>query len=108
MKKVSILYWKKIMANRVLVLAVAAGLLTANSLNAQAIDSTKTIPVEIKYVGSQYSRPVFQISLDNEADEKVYLTLTDVEGNILYTDIMKGKKYEKKIQFEGPDWEDLQ
>ncbi|HVG40928.1 MAG TPA: hypothetical protein VM888_04890 [Chitinophagaceae bacterium] len=107
MKKVSIIYWKKIISNRVLVVA-AVGLLTVNSLNAQAVDSTKTIPVEIKYVGNQYNRPVFQISLDNKVDEKVYVTLTDAEGNILYTDIMKGKKYEKKIQFEGPDWDDLQ
>ncbi|HVG39980.1 MAG TPA: hypothetical protein VM888_00115, partial [Chitinophagaceae bacterium] len=82
MKKVSIIYWKKIISNRVLVVA-AAGLLTVNSLNAQAVDSTKTIPVEIKYVGNQYNRPVFQISLDNKVDEKVYVTLTDAEGNIL-------------------------
>ncbi len=60
-------------------------------------------PVEIKYLGSLNYKPVFEINFDNQDGEDVYLTLKDEDGNVIYSDIVKDKKYSRKIQLDNSE-----
>jgi hypothetical protein len=108
MKKASFSNWKKSIKKTVVILSLTLGIISFASFKSGATDTTRVVPVEIKYVGDRYSLPVFQINLNNDLDEKVYLTLMDDEGNVLYTDVVKGEKYQRHIQFDGHEWDNLQ
>lgn len=73
----------------------------------QAADSTKTPPVEIRYIGNMNEKPVFQIEFDNESGEDVYLALRDGWGETIYGEWVKDKKYTRKIQIENFDVDEL-
>jgi hypothetical protein len=83
-------------------LAVAA-LVIAGTTSAQASDTPKNTPVEIKYLGSFNSKPVFEIAFDNADSEEIYLTLKDNDGNILYSEVVKDKKFSRKIQLDNEE-----
>lgn len=67
----------------------------------QANDKIKNPSVEIKYVGSIDYKPIFQISFDNQDAEEVFLTLRDENGVVIYSEVVKDKKYARKIQLES-------
>src|SRR5687768_14968030 len=83
-------------------LAVAA-LVIAGTSAAHANDNPKTTPVEIKYLGNLNSKPVFEIAFDNADAEEIFLTLKDSDGNILYSEVVKDRKFARKIQLDNEE-----
>jgi hypothetical protein len=75
-----------------------AGLL--NTTPAQATDKPKAAPVEVKYLGSNNGKPLFQIQFSNPQADEVSITLRDEYGYTLYTDVSKEKAYSRKLQFD--------
>lgn len=73
----------------------------------QAADTVKPSPVDVIYLGDINSKPVFQIDFDNQYNEKVLLVLSDYNGNTIYSEWVKDKKYSRKIQLEDSDFETL-
>ena len=59
----------------------------------------KSAPIEVQYVGQLDEKPVFQVNIDNEQGEEVYVRLEDEENNVLYSDKFSDKKFSKKFQF---------
>ena len=59
----------------------------------------QTPQVLIKYIGSVENQPVFQIEFDNQNEETLNLSIKDEEGNLLYTERTKEKKFLKKFQY---------
>ena len=68
-----------------------------------AADTKPVPPVEITYVGSIDFKPVFQIDFDNQDAAEVNLLLRDEDGTIIYSELVKDKKYSRKIQLENID-----
>ena len=56
--------------------------------------------VVIKYIGSVENQPVFQIEFENRNAETLNFTIRDSEGNILYGEKTKEKKFLKKFQYQ--------
>lgn len=75
---------------------------------AQATDTKpKEVPVEVKYLGSEAGKPLFQISYNNAEGDETTLTLRDESGYVIYTDVSKEKTYSRKLQFNDLDTEKL-
>jgi len=104
MKNSSNINWRKTFRA---VTFAALVLFLSVSTNVHAADKAKSVPVEIKYLGSIDDKPVFQIDFDNQNSEEMLLTLKDDSGNIIYTELVKDKKYSRKIQLESADLSDL-
>ncbi|HUQ96424.1 MAG TPA: hypothetical protein VM010_02080 [Chitinophagaceae bacterium] len=74
-----------------------------NAASAQATDKQKETPVEVKYVGSETGKPLFQIAFNNPQGEEVAVTLRDENGFTIYSDVTKDKSYARKLQFNELD-----
>lgn len=73
------------------------------SSNIYAADANPELPVAVTYVGTENYSPVFLIQFDNEEEEAVLLTLKDEAGNIIYTEVVKDKKFSKRFKLEGAE-----
>jgi len=101
---------KSINVNPVKTLVLSAAIaLTSLSVNARTGGKEKaTIPVEFSYVGSVNKSPVFQLDLVNDSDEKLYISIRNTAGDVLYSTSFKGKNFSKRIRFDNADLSDLQ
>ncbi|MCG7857714.1 hypothetical protein [Flavihumibacter sp.] len=68
----------------------------------------KSVPVEIKYVGSNYQSPVLELSFENASEEDLTIIIRDLDGNTLYTETSSDSKYAKKFQFDNYSIEPIQ
>lgn len=75
-----------------------AAVLSVSSVQA-AEGTPKEAPVEIKYLGTTAGQPLFQINFSNPQAEEVVLTLRDDAGNLIFSDVVRGASYSKKLQF---------
>jgi hypothetical protein len=75
-------------------------------LTANAQEGGNKENVEIKYLGAVGNNPIFQVEFDNLDEEELFITLKDAEGNVLYAEKFKEKRFSKKFQVERAD-EDL-
>lgn len=107
MKNVSNSRWSKMITRLLVPVTFMLVLLVCFSTAAQAADKVKSNPVEVKYVGSVNGNPIVQIDLEHESAEEVYLYVKDEYGNTIYTDVVKDKKYSRKLQFESEDLSSL-
>ncbi len=90
---------KKMMKNSVLV-AVALFLVfsVVFSATASANEGKKDNPViELKHIGTYDNQPIFQLSLNTPVEEEFTITLRDKDGNVLYSDKVKGTSITKKF-----------
>lgn len=80
-----------------------AALLFATVLSVSSVQAAegtpKEAPVEIKYLGTTAGQPLFQINFSNPQGEEVVLTLRDDAGNLIFSDVVRGASYSKKLQF---------
>lgn len=53
----------------------------------------------IRFVGNLPSGPVFEMSLANEKTESYLVVITNREGNVLYSQKMKGENLKRKYNF---------
>ncbi len=71
-------------------------------------DKKNSIPVELSYIGNINQSPVFQLALENETGEKLYISVRNQSGDVLYATSFKGKNFSKKIRFDNADMSDMQ
>ena len=89
---------------KVLTAATFAFLLAVTALPVQALAKDKAqteSPVEVKYLGLVEAHPVFQANIDNAAEDDMYFSLKDEEGNVIYTERFKDKKISRKFQLNA-------
>jgi hypothetical protein len=67
-----------------------------------AQDKPATPEIVIKYIGNVEEQPVFQIEFENATQQALNLTIRDEDGNFLYGEKVKDKKYQKKFKYQGP------
>jgi uncharacterized protein (DUF2249 family) len=53
--------------------------------------------VEVKFIGNMQSQPVFQMNLLNTTSDEFVITISDLQGNVLYSDRVKGVNISKKF-----------
>ncbi len=53
--------------------------------------------VELKFIGNFQDQPVFQLNLLNKESDEFYISISDLQGNILYSDRVKGINITKKF-----------
>ena len=82
---------------RLLVLTLVTTLAVAFTSPAIANDETKTIPVEMKYVGKMHDQPLFYLNFLGATESQFTILIRDQYGNVLYKDIVKGSQFTKKF-----------
>ena len=63
--------------------------------------------IAIQYIGSIDNQPVFQIEFENKGQKPVQVSIKDEDGNTLYFEKFRDKKFSKKFKFERPDSETM-
>lgn len=81
--------------------AVLALFTVGTVLTANAQDGNN--PVAIKYLGAVGQQPIFQVEFDNLQEEELLVTLKDSDGNTMYSERFKDKKFAKRFQLERAD-----
>lgn len=76
--------------------------LTLNTVSVLANDevknTNKNIPgVEFKYIGTKENQPVFLLNLVNAEDDEYIVSFRDKNGNVLYSDRLKGANISKRF-----------
>jgi len=79
-----------------------AGFLLVGIASGTSAQDSSSIPgADIKFVGSLDGKPVFNVSVDNQAKNTYYLTIKDEEGTILYSEKFRDKQFSKNFQFNA-------
>ncbi|MBC8035360.1 MAG: hypothetical protein H7Y03_14520 [Chitinophagaceae bacterium] len=90
---------KQLLRNSLTVLALLFTL--GLSFSASANDVKKpTSSIELKFIGNLENKPVFQLSLLNEETDEFYITITDAQGIVLYSDEVKGTNIVRKFAID--------
>ena len=56
-------------------------------------------PLQVKYIGSLDEHPMFQVDFLNESEEIYFFSIKDPDGDVLYTEKIKDKKFSKKFKW---------
>jgi hypothetical protein len=89
---------KQVLKNKsIIALTLFAIFSTAAAPAALANDSSRVIPVELKFLGEVKNQLVFQLNFDGNVEENDFtVTITDETGNQLYKENVKGEKITKR------------
>jgi hypothetical protein len=95
----------KTAVNNFRLLAAAMIIIFSLSLTpaANANGTNGNLPVVVKCIGYQNESPIFHVSFGNEAEEEFLFTIKDVQGNLIYSDRLKGKNIERKFKLVSED-----
>jgi hypothetical protein len=90
---------KKIFSkNRIVVIAFFTVFSVAGGSAAIANDSSRVLPVELKYIGMINLQPVVQLTFAGNAEENEFLiVIRDEEGDALYKETIRGEHFFKKF-----------
>jgi hypothetical protein len=89
---------KKTMKNYgILVAALMLTFSFASAAPAAAKGGNENPSTELKFIGSDNNHALFQLSLINKVEDEYSIIITDVYGNILYSDNVKGSSINKKF-----------
>jgi hypothetical protein len=93
---------KRVMKNYSTMAIALIVALTLNSVTVLANDevknTNKNIPgVEFRYIGTKENQPVFMLNLVNTVDEEFTISFRDKNGNVLYSDRLKGANISKRF-----------
>jgi hypothetical protein len=70
----------------------------ATGSSAIANDSTRAVPVELKYIGNVNDQPLIQLTFAGNAEENEFVVvIRDEQGNSLYRELIKGENFYKKF-----------
>lgn len=91
---------KKIITKTIALIALIFSLTTSNSFASvtNPIDS-----VDVNYVGTINNKSVIKITINNTNREMVEYTLSDSQGNTIYTDKFISNTYSKKFLLDVSD-----
>jgi hypothetical protein len=70
---------------------------------AQANNTGEKLPVVVKCIGYENESPIFHVSFANEAEEEFLFTIKDVQGNLIYSDRIKGTSMQRKFKLVSED-----
>lgn len=80
--------------------AMALALIAGTVATAPAFANEGSNPaIELKFIGHSNNQLVFQLNLKNAEEEEYIITITDKEGNTIYTERIKGANISKKLLF---------
>lgn len=100
---------KKVSKIRSLVAIAALAVITMVSIPAKANDSSRVIPVELKFVGESNNQLVFQLNFNATPDENEFIVaVSDEAGHVLHKETVKGEKATKKFLFDAEEFGDNQ
>lgn len=54
--------------------------------------------VTVQYLGTVYGQPLFQLNIQNRASENLFISLENMNGEVLYTQKSTAQFFSKKIQ----------
>ena len=92
----------KQLKNIVAIVLVTASTFFSNA--AKATDGGKSVPVELKYVGTVKNQPLIQLDFAGSKDENEFsISITDQHGIVLYSDNVKGEKFSKQFLLDTDD-----
>ncbi len=99
---------KKVFSNnRLILIAFFTVFATAASSVAQANDSTHTVPVELKFIGSVKNQPLFQLNVFGTPEENEFIiTIRDGFGNSLFREFIKGEVFTKRFLLYSEEMSD--
>ena len=84
--------------NRIIVIAFFTVFSIASGSAAIANDSSRVLPVELKYIGSLHNQPLVQLTFAGNAEENEFtIIIRDEDGNSLYRETIKGENFYKKF-----------
>jgi hypothetical protein len=84
--------------NRIIVIAFFTVFSIATGSSAMANDSSRVLPVELKYIGSINNQPLVQLTFAGNAEENEFtIIIKDEDGNSLYKETIKGENFYKKF-----------
>jgi len=98
---------KKVSKNKSIIIAmVIAAIFTVTSMPAAiANDSTRPIPVELKYLGEANNQLQFLLNFEGNAEENEFIvTISDENGFSLYRETLKGEKITKRFLFNSDEF----
>ena len=88
------------LARNLFVPALFLGVLFAELVPAEAHGQTivenSSKPV-VKYLGTENNQLAFQVDFDNTTDRSFNISIKDEDGNLMYADRFKEKKFSKKF-----------
>src|SRR3569833_1375151 len=88
-------------ARRTIVYFGFASLMAFSFVPAHAEDKKPSTAVSINYLGAVDNQPLFQIEFDNKNEEVYTVTIKDDQGDVLYVEKSKDKKFSKKFKYQG-------
>ena len=65
--------------------------------------STTEKPLVVSYAGSVDGQPLFQVNVDNVNGEVYFLSITDDQGNLLYSEKIKDQKISRTFKYDKSD-----
>ena len=85
--------------SRNFIMAIFAILFVSNTVIASAKDPDSSgKEVSVQYLGTVYGQPLFQLNVQNEAGDNLFISLENLNGETLYTQKLTDKFFSKKIQ----------
>lgn len=86
----------------VFILATAASLNVnaASGIEIKKYNTGKSSSVKLAHAGFINNQPSVQLSFENTTGEKVYITVKDENGIVVYTELFTGASYLKRFMFE--------
>ncbi len=87
---------KPVLRNSIFALAALVAVSFSGSVKANGGNDPEAV-FEVKFIGNLQSQPVFQLNLLNQVSDEFYISISDLQGNILYSDRVKGTSITKKF-----------
>ena len=90
---------KQVLKNKGIIAITLFAIFSAATVPAaMANDSSRVVPVELKFLGEVKNQLVFQIDFDGNAEENEFIvTIADESGHTLYRENVKGEKVSKRF-----------
>jgi GTP cyclohydrolase FolE2 len=90
---------QKINATKMITMAIFA-LCTIGSSHPALASVKMNDPIELKYVGTTNTQPVFQLNLNNTDISEYFISIKDANNTVIYTEKLKGANLSRKYRFE--------
>jgi hypothetical protein len=90
---------KQVLKNKSIIAITLFAIFSAATVPAaMANNSSRVVPVELKFLGEVKNQLVFQMDFDGNAEENEFIvTITDESGFTLYRENVKGEKVTKRF-----------
>lgn len=84
----------------ILATAAALNVNAASGIEMKHYNSGKSSSVKLAHAGFINNQPKVQLSFENTSGEKVFITVKDENGIVVYNELFNGTSYSKQFMFE--------